>query len=419
MSIGYACLAVGVPRTNLKSCLGKNATEENLLALISHNLQALENIIDYNTLMGIRLIRISSDLIPFGSSPLNQLPWWEVYAAQFSALGKKARAAGMRLSMHPGQYTVLNSPEAAVVARAIADLQYHGRVLDSLGLSCEHKIILHIGGAYRDKQEASKRFIAHYQHLPATVQRRLVLENDDRTYNISDVLEIGAKLNTPVVFDNLHHQINGCAPEKTAPYWISECAKSWQAQDGKQKVHYSQQAPGKRRGSHSSSIRINEFIAYYNRLPITDLDIMLETKDKNLSAIKCLHCTLPHQGREALMREWQRYKYAVLEKSPESFAKIEHSLSNEPAYTALSFYNDLEHALSHGLIPDNSLNAATYIWTHSLGSASATETNRWLTVREKYQQGLISLRTLKNFCWRMAVKYRCLSLMESYYFLPL
>ena len=75
MRIGYACLTIGVQETNLRSCLIKNASENNLLDIIEHNLNSLNNVIDYNIENNIKLFRISSDLIPFGSSKVNNIPW--------------------------------------------------------------------------------------------------------------------------------------------------------------------------------------------------------------------------------------------------------------------------------------------------------------------------------------------------------
>ena len=73
MSIGYACKLIGVEDTEMKSCTMKNATEERLLTLIEGNLKALDRIIDYNIQNRIKMFRISSDLIPFGSSPVNSI----------------------------------------------------------------------------------------------------------------------------------------------------------------------------------------------------------------------------------------------------------------------------------------------------------------------------------------------------------
>ena len=295
MSIGYACLTIGVQHTDQKSCMLKNASQEKLLELIDYNLNSLENIIDYNIKNNIRLFRISSDLIPFGSSPVNGLAWWDIFVSKLLKIGEKIQNSGMRVSMHPGQYTVLNSPKQGVAKRAIEDLNYHARVLDSLGMGAQHKIVLHIGGIYSDKKQAIKRFVANYYHLEDSVKKRLVLENDDKSYNICDVLEIGAILNVPVVFDNLHNEINYCDKQKNNFYWISECKKTWKEKDGKQKIHYSQQAPMKKAGSHSNTIRLNEFMDFYENLESKDIDIMLEVKDKNLSAIKCINSTSAKQ----------------------------------------------------------------------------------------------------------------------------
>ncbi len=81
--------------------------------------------------------------------------------------------------------------------------------------------------------------------------------------------------------------------EKNVIDWINECKKTWKEKDGFQKIHYSQQDPLKRTGSHSNTIKIDEFLDFYESLGRKDIDIMLEVKDKNLSALKCINCTSP------------------------------------------------------------------------------------------------------------------------------
>lgn len=287
MNIGYACLTYDVPGTKLRTCMMKNATPDVLRSLIDSNLAALDKILDYNRQNGIKLFRISSDTIPFGSHPVNTVKWWAEFHDQLAALGQKARTQGIRLSMHPGQYTVLNSPDPGVVARAVEDLQYHGRFLDALGLGTEHKIILHVGGIYGDKPAAVQRFIQQYRGLEPHIHRRLVIENDDRQYSIADVLAICESESIPVVFDNLHHQVKS-DNTRSEMEWVAACRSSWKAADGPQKIHYSQQDHSKRAGSHSATIDVAEFLQFYACLPDRDMDIMLEVKDKNLSAIKCI-----------------------------------------------------------------------------------------------------------------------------------
>lgn len=416
MSIGYACLTVGVPNTDQKSCMLKNASETKLSEIIGWNLHSLENIINYNIKNNIKLFRISSDLIPFGSSSANTLPWWNIYNSYFLKLGEKIKKSGMRVSMHPGQYTVLNSTSEEVVSRAIEDLNYHVKVLDCLCVGTEHKIVLHIGGIYKDKEQAINRFIRNYERLDPGVKKRLVVENDDKSYNISDVLEIGTILNIPVIFDNLHHKINPTHSQRDEIYWINKCRETWKQEDGKQKIHYSQQNPIKRPGSHSESIRINEFVDFYHKLKRTDLDIMLEVKDKNLSAIKCINCTDEEKNIKVLEEEWSRYKYSVLEDSPADYLAIRKLLINKKEYPATAFYNLVEEALHKKCISGNSINAAQHVWGYFKDVATEKEKAAFLKCIDEFSENKISINTIKNRLWKMALKYNREYLLNSYYF---
>ena len=146
MRIGYACLTKGIPYTDLRGTIQKNASEEKLIEIIGHNLKSLDRMLEYNREAGIQMLRISSDLIPFGSSPVNSLDWDRIFQDEFQSLGTKLKTYGIRASMHPGQYTVINSPRAEVVERAVLDLEYHDKLLQALGADYTSKIILHIGG---------------------------------------------------------------------------------------------------------------------------------------------------------------------------------------------------------------------------------------------------------------------------------
>ena len=263
MAIGYACLVVGVEGTELRRCILKNASEDNLRKIILNNLSALNHMIDYNVKNHIKLFRISSDIIPFGSHPVNQILWWEDYQEKLSGLGQKIEKAGIRVSMHPGQYTVLNSPNASVVANAIKELEYHERFLSSLGMSEDSKLILHIWGVYGDKKKAMDLFIENYCILTDPIKKRLVIENDDRNYNIEETLSISKEIGIPVVFDNLHHKLNPPSQKLSDREWIDSCSQTWSKHDGIQKIHYSQQKEGAKPGNHSDTIDTVEFLRYY------------------------------------------------------------------------------------------------------------------------------------------------------------
>ena len=288
MRIGYACLLVGVEGTTIRTCRMDSATHERMASLVSQNLGTLSHILDYNRANHVRMFRISSDIIPFGSNKTVSFPWQSLYAEELQTLGEKAKQGDIRLSMHPGQYTVLNSPHTHVVENAIRDLAYHCAFLDAMSMNATNKIILHIGGIYGDKPAAIERFKSNYAMLEERIKARLIIENDDKCYTAEDVLAIGSELKIPVVFDNLHHEMNPSAKAQSIKEWITDCAKTWRKKDGAQKIHYSQQAHAKRAGSHSETIDLPTFLRFYKTLPTTDLDIMLEVKDKNVSALKCI-----------------------------------------------------------------------------------------------------------------------------------
>ena len=414
MRIGYACLTVGVRDTNFRTCILKNASEENLLDIIEHNLNSLEKIVDYNIENNIKLFRISSDIIPFGSSPANSLEWWNIFNERFLSIGKKIKEAGIRVSMHPGQYTVLNSPIEDVVYRAVKDLEYHNIFLDSLNVNKENKIILHIGGVYGDKESAVNRFIENYKLLDPKIKDRLVIENDDKSYNIEDVLSISKKLSIPVIYDNLHNKVLSSDELKNDRYWIEQVNKTWTEGNGPQKIHYSQQDRNKRAGAHSFTIKIEEFMAFLKDLN-PNVDIMLEVKDKNLSAVKCINA-LENISIFNLEKEWSKYKYNVLESSPNNYMKIREILKNKKSYPVMDFYGLIENSLETEITVGNGTNGAQHVWGYFKDEATDIEKRRFEKLLIEYQQGIGKLIGIKNHLNKLAIKYNSKYLLDSLYF---
>ncbi len=415
MKIGYACQAIAVPGSTTRSCMLKNATPETLLTRIGQNLEALDTLVDYNIKNGILLFRISSDLIPFGSSIASNLSWDDIFAEKFALIGDKIRRSGMRVSLHPGQYTVLNSTDRSVVERAILDLHYHARLLDALQLDYSHKLILHIGGAYGDKKQAKTRFIENFETLHPTIQNRLALENDDKIFTITDVLEVANQTGSPVVFDNLHHLINPPVMRRSDADWIRQCAQTWQKKDGRQKVHYSQQCQSQKPGAHSQSIAVDPFLVFSGSLTGMDIDIMLEVKDKNLSALKCLNCS-NERGMRALEEEWAHYKYCVLEHSPQAYNSIRQLLRDKTAYPALTMYHLIERTLTQPILPGNAINASQHVWGYFKENATPPQTKHFLKLTREFTDDSPKHPNIKMYLLRLARIYGIDYLLRSYYF---
>ena len=166
----------------------------------------------------------------------------------------------MRISMHPDQFTLINSPDEGIFERSAAELAYHARVLDLLGLDRTARIQVHVGGVYGDKPASIDRFCARFELLPETVRRRLVVENDDRLYSVADCLQISRRTGVPVLFDSFHHRLNNSGESVAAA--LAMAAATWKKADGPPMVDYSSQKKGERPGSHAESIDLKHFARF-------------------------------------------------------------------------------------------------------------------------------------------------------------
>ena len=283
--LGYACVNTKLPSPN-RTCRLKNVTPEKILELAPVNLHALEGILQWNAAHDIGLFRITSDLIPFGSHPVNTVPWRRILGRHFARIGSFIRQNGLRVSMHPGQFTVLNSPRPEVVQSSVKELAYHTAVLDALGVNDSHKIVIHLGGVYDDKAASFGRFIETCKNLGRRILARLVIENDERCYNIADALTASRAIGIPVVFDVFHHSWNPALEQHSLRTLIELARKTWRKQDGRVKIHYSNQWPGEPAGTHSRTISVQKFFDFYEIVQDLDVDIMLEVKDKQESVLK-------------------------------------------------------------------------------------------------------------------------------------
>ena len=279
---GYACISNIMGLTTGHTCRLQAVTPEKLQGLITVNLDSLRAILRHNVAHEWLLFRIGSNVIPFGSHPINELRWWEEFAQPLAEIGRYARQHNIRLSMHPGQYTVLNSPDAAIRKASIAELSYQARFLDSLGLDSQHKLVLHIGGVYGDKTTARNRFADAANDLPDIVRARLVIENDDRHYTLSDALYIAERTGLPVVYDNLHDALN--PSDHSAAALLPEVFATWKDVDGPPKTHFSSQAAGERRGKHAELIDVVEFQQILDQnARVGNFDVMVEAKGKDFA----------------------------------------------------------------------------------------------------------------------------------------
>jgi UV DNA damage endonuclease len=281
--LGYVGINTELPTASRTFRLA-GYSEERMLDITQGNLWALEEILKWNKEHAISLFRITSNLVPFGSHSINSGIWKEKLKDEFVRIGKFIKKHVMRVSMHPGQYTVLNTPHEINYANTVKDLEYHTAVLDLMKLDRNCVIVLHGGGVYGEKQIATARLEERIAALPSKFKKRVVLENDERNYSAFDILNVCKNTHLRGILDVFHHRVLPSCNNISIRELIRCYGETWQ-NDGRQKIHYSNQAPNKLRGAHSESIDITEFEGFYKSIKDLELDIMLETKDKQNSVL--------------------------------------------------------------------------------------------------------------------------------------
>ena len=286
MRIGYPCINRSIGCTASRTFRLSSYTKERIRDTVQRNLTCLEKILAYNVMYGMLFFRITSDLVPFASHPVCTFPWQEEFAGEFEKIGDYIRCYGFRISMHPDQFVLLNAPDKGVLQRSIADLEYQVQVLDLMGLDRSAKVQVHAGGVYGDKQAAIHRFVYQYDLLDEVNRDRLVIENDERSYTLTDCLAIHEQTGIPVIADTFHHSLFNNGEQFLS--LLDPVRKTWKSRDGIPMVDYSSQEPGKRAGAHAMHIEAEDFRQFLRETSTADFDIMLEIKDKEKSALAAL-----------------------------------------------------------------------------------------------------------------------------------
>jgi len=286
MKIGYPCINRSLACQGDRTFRLKSYSEERFRETVENNLSCLLQILQFNRAHGILFFRITSDLIPFASHPVCTLPWQEIYREKFFETGAFIKTHGMRISTHPDQFTLINSIDEGVFERSVAELAYHCDLFDTMELGSDAKIQVHVGGVYGDRGSSMTRFVERFKTLDDRVRRRLVIENDDRSYPVADCLELSARTGVPLLFDSFHHHLLNRG--ESLPDALNACASTWKEADGIPMADYSSQEPGKRAGSHAETLDPADFKAFLRSSAMQDFDLMLEIKDKEKSALKAL-----------------------------------------------------------------------------------------------------------------------------------
>jgi UV DNA damage repair endonuclease len=194
------------------SRLTEAGVEARLIELTRHNLAALllqlDDVAARPPLQ--RLFRIVSSLLPAYNHPLGvhyrSGELRTLVEGGLAEAGRRARAAGIRISMHPGQYCVLNASSDTALANSLGELEYHADVLRMMELAGGWhpqgtSLNIHGGG----RAAGVGLFRANLALLSEDARNLLTVENDEVSYGLEDLLPLADAV--PIVVDFHHHWI--------------------------------------------------------------------------------------------------------------------------------------------------------------------------------------------------------------------
>ena len=262
---------------------------------LSRSLELLDAAFDYLDRIDVRVFRMSSGTVPYGTHPdLPELDYRRQIGAcegELAALGEKARAYGLRLSTHPGQYTVIDSPDPELTRKSLLDLEQDALLLHALGQGPEAVVVVHVGGVYGDAAAALERWARAYESLSERARARVAVEHDETSFSLADCLWLHARTGVRVVYD-LHH--DRCNPSDAR---VADALATWPG-SVRPKVHLSSPRTELRvvgRGKSAKTVpplldQHADFVTPWDlaelvgRAPVA-VDVMLEAKAKDLALL--------------------------------------------------------------------------------------------------------------------------------------
>ena len=188
----------------------KDDAEQKLWDLMVQNIESAQRLVERVGELDepLRMVRLSSDILPVYTEPSWSYFWRradvvDYCARHFKLVGDSARQRGVRLSFHPGQFTVLASDNPDIVNRSIEEFEYHADMARYMGYGKsfqDFKINVHIAG--RAGPEGIRQA---YKRLSPEARNCITIENEENAWGLNDCLTLSDII--PIVLDIHHHWV--------------------------------------------------------------------------------------------------------------------------------------------------------------------------------------------------------------------
>ena len=185
----------------------KDVAEQKLWDLMVQNIEAGRKLVERvgNLDSHLRMVRIGSDILPAYTHADWSYFWLrrdviDYLESQYAVVGNIARANNVRLSFHPGQFTVLASNNEGIVQKSIEEFEYHADMARYMGYGKsfqDFKINVHISG-----KQGPEGIRSAYKRLTPEARNCITIENEENSWGLNDCLTLSDIL--PIVLD-VHH----------------------------------------------------------------------------------------------------------------------------------------------------------------------------------------------------------------------
>ena len=188
----------------------RSVAEDKLLDVVTHNMQSVYNLVEYVGSLpeNLRMVRLGSNQIPMATEPTWRYLWDDpnnirMLEKGFAKVGELARALDVRISFHPGQFTVLASDNPDIVERSIDEFEYHASMARWMGYGqqfMDMKLNVHISG-----RKGYQGIIDVLPKLSPEARNTIAIENDEMCWGLDESLKLEKHL--ALVLDIHHHWI--------------------------------------------------------------------------------------------------------------------------------------------------------------------------------------------------------------------
>jgi UV DNA damage endonuclease len=312
---GYVAIALNLPKVTSSSSVTytnykKLDTEEKRLNKLKQvtlsNFDDLYKILQYNLENQIHFYRITSALVPLATHPEVLWDHRKIFKIDLKRIGELVNENNMRVDTHPDEFNVINSVREEVVEATKRNLWEHVHLFEDMEYPLG-KMVIHIGSSQGGKGASIERFINNFNSFPREITKRLMLENDDKTFTTEEVLKICREVEAPMVLD-VHHHLCNSGGSSIEPL-IEGIFNTWQHQLLPPKIHFSSPREGELDRKHADFINAADFISFAELCkPLNmDFDVMIEAKQKDLALLKLI------EDIKTLKTEWHWIDNTTLE----------------------------------------------------------------------------------------------------------